>query len=229
MIYKTFQYNFDELNISVSHIEKILGYKQGESLEIIAGLIGKIIGEAKAICKIKAEYRIFENINFDYDAKTVAINDLKFDVKKVIYGQVRKSTSAALFLCTAGEGIGVRSRMAMKNGDLLEGYIYDVTGTEIVETAADIMQNELEKDMGALGRKITNRFSPGYCGWDVAEQQKLFQLMSDNYCGIRLTPSALMIPEKSVSGMVGIGVNVKRLPYSCNLCDMENCIYSRKT
>ncbi|MCK7538940.1 MAG: hypothetical protein MZV63_52410 [Marinilabiliales bacterium] len=47
---------------------------------------------------------------------------------------------------------------------------------------------------------ITNRFSPGYCGWDVAEQHKLFSFFKDNFCGITLTESALMNPVKSVSG-----------------------------
>lgn len=116
----------------------------------------------------------------------------------------------------------------MKEGDLLRGYVYDVVGSEIVEAAADKMQDELEKTMHASGKGITNRYSPGYCGWDVIEQQKLFRLMPDNYCGITLSESSLMYPFKSVSGFIGAGKNVKRLPYACHLCDMEDCIYRRK-
>ena len=82
-----------------------------------------------------------------------------------------------MFLCTAGKEIGIRSREAMKEGDLLTGYIYDVVGSEIVDSAADLMQNKLREKIAAEGKKITNRYSPGYCGWDVAEQHKLFQLM----------------------------------------------------
>ena len=84
----------------------------------------------------------------------------------------------------------------------------------IAEAASDIMQNELGKSAAISGNKITNRYSPGYCGWQVAEQHKLFQLIPDNYCGIRLTESALMDPEKSVSGIIGIGENVKINPYT---------------
>ena len=116
----------------------------------------------------------------------------------------------------------------MKEGDLLRGYVYDVIGSEIVEAAADKMQGELEKTMLASGKGITNRYSPGYCGWDVVEQQKLFRLMPDNFCGITLSESSLMYPFKSVSGFIGAGKNVKRLPYACHLCDMEDCIYRRK-
>ena len=49
--------------------------------------------------------------------------------------------------------IGIRSRNAMKERDLLRGYIYDVVGSEIVEAAADLMQAELEKTMSAFQEK----------------------------------------------------------------------------
>ena len=116
----------------------------------------------------------------------------------------------------------------MISGDLLKGYVYDVIGSEVVEAAADMMQEELKVEAAARGKNITNRFSPGYCGWDVAEQHKLFSFFRDNFCGITLTGSALMNPIKSVSGLIGIGENVKYAPYQCHLCDDRNCIYRNR-
>jgi len=113
----------------------------------------------------------------------------------------------------------------MLERDFLKGYIYDVIGSEIVEAAADLLQNDLEKNMLGKGKKITNRYSPGYCSWDVAEQHKLFQLIPDNFCGIRLTPSALMNPVKSISGFIGIGKDVRNNPYTCRLCNQRDCVY----
>jgi hypothetical protein len=51
--------------------------------------------------------------------------------------------------------------------------------------------------------------------------------MPDNFCGIRLNVSALMDPEKSISGFIGIGKNVRYYPYTCGLCDMQDCIYRK--
>ena len=228
ILYRTFQYNLNDLKLDVLQIESAIGYKYGESEETISQLISEILTECESIADIKAEYRIFDNVAFNETEKTVEVNGLIFNIKKIIFGQIRKSGSAAFFLGTAGEEIGIRSKKAMKEGDLLRGYIYDVVGSEIVEAAAERMQNQLEKEMQLTGMRITNRFSPGYCGWDVSEQHKLFQLMADNFCGIRLTPSALMDPVKSVSGIIGIGENVKRAPYTCSLCDMKDCIYRRR-
>lgn len=227
MIYKTFQFDFKDLKLTVSQIEKVLGYTEENSEAHFSELIEKALKEAAEVCSIKAEYRIFDDVIFTDINKTVSVNNVTFDIKKIVYGQLKKSESAAIFLCTAGEEIGKMSRRAMKSSDLLEGYIYDVVGSEIVEAAADLMQGEIEKLIASAGRKITNRFSPGYCGWDVSEQHKLFQLLPGTYCGIKLTASALMDPEKSISGMIGIGKNVRHLPYTCNICDKKDCVYRK--
>ena len=227
MLSKIFQYDFNDLKLSVSQIENVIGYKEGEDSELVTHLIEEILKESQEISNIKAQYSIFHDILFDNDKKSVSINNSGFYIKKIVFGQIKKSDSVAIFLCTAGNEIGIRSRKAMQEKDLLLGYLYDVVGSEIVEAAADLMQYELEKAAISAGKKITNRYSPGYCGWDVSEQHKLFQLVPYNYCGIRLTPSALMDPVKSVSGIIGIGEKVKSNPYSCNLCDLKDCIYRK--
>jgi hypothetical protein len=224
----TFRFSLNELNISVSQIEDVMGYKEGEDRTLVTDLIMEILKESEHISNIKSQYAIFRNVSFDNDSKSVIINKVGFQINKIVYGQIKKSDSVAIFLCTAGKEIGIRSRKAMEERDFLRGYIYDVVGSEIVEAAADIMQNELEKEVFQSGKKITNRYSPGYCSWNVSEQHKLFQMVPDNFCGIKLTESALMDPVKSISGFIGIGTNVKFNPYTCSLCDMKDCLYRKK-
>jgi len=223
----TFQFSFPDLKITVAQIERTMGYLEGESHEPVAGLTGKLLREAELVCSIKGEYRIFPVAGFFDAEKSIEISGLVFNVRKIVYSQIKKSDSVALFLCTAGPEIGKLSRKSMRDGDLLTGYIYDVIGSEVVEAAADLVQDNLLKEMASAGKQITNRYSPGYCGWDVAEQQKLFRLMQDNFCGIRLNDSSLMDPEKSVSGFIGTGENVKYNPYTCRLCNMKDCIYGK--
>jgi hypothetical protein len=224
---KIFQIDFKDLKVSVSHIENIMGFNEGDDREFVRSLIHEILTESEEIADIRAQYAIFSRISFDNGNKSVTVDNTGFNIKKIVYGQISKSESVAFFLCTAGEEIGKRSRKAMYERDFLRGYIYDIVGSEIAEAAADLMQNELEQNAAAEGLRITNRYSPGYCGWDVAEQNKLLQLIPYNYCGIILNESALMNPEKSVSGIVGIGKNVKSNSYACGICDMNDCIYRK--
>jgi hypothetical protein len=214
----------------VEALERTMGYMPGTAPEPVTELIQELSEELIPMGGVKAEYRVFNNVRLWSEDKTVEIKGVRFNVQPIIFRQIKKSEDIALFICTAGPAIGEMSRRSMKEGDLLKGYIYDVVGSGVVENAADRMHEELKSEATARGKKITNRFSPGYCGWDVAEQHKLFSFFRDNFCGITLTESALMNPVKSVSGIIGIGRNVIYAPYQCHLCEDKNCIYrNRKT
>ena len=205
-----------------------MGYSPGTAPESVTDLIVEVSEELSPLGDVRAEYRIFKNVSFYPGDKTIEVEGVVFAVKPIIFRQIKDAEEVALFICTAGPEVGFRSRTSMKDGDLLRGYVYDVIGSEVVENAADRMQEKLRLALAGEGLNITNRFSPGYCGWDVAEQHKLFSFFPDNYCGITLTESALMNPVKSVSGLVGIGREVRYAPYQCHLCEDKNCIYRGK-
>ena len=226
-LYKSFDFEFSELQIDKSSIEKFLGESEGADQELVKFMIEDILKEAAQKSKVKGEYRIFNNIRFNPDVKSLTVNNIDFEIKKIVYTELRNSESIAVFLCTAGEEIGIIIKNAMQEGDFLRGYIADAVGSHIVDSASELLQRKLEKTLISSGKKITNRYSPGYCDWYVAEQHKLFQLLPENYTGIKLTHSALMEPIKSISGFIGIGENVRYNPYTCSFCDRLDCVARR--
>ena len=112
-------------------------------------------------------------------------------------------------------------------GDMVRVFIADALGSVIAEKCADRMEQHLQTEIDKLQWHHTNRFSPGYCGWHVSQQQLLFPLFNGHTCGVRLTDSSLMVPIKSVSGIIGLGSTVRHLDYTCGLCDFKQC-YKRK-
>jgi hypothetical protein len=52
---------------------------------------------------------------------------------------------------------------------------------------------------------ISRRFSPGYCDWNIGQQRMLFWALSGKEIGIRLNGRCLMVPQKSISGIIGMG------------------------
>ncbi len=219
-----YNYSFSDLPVTADLLERQMGYGEGGSPDPIGETIGQIISEAPDRTDIRGGYVIIKNFELK-DRTHIRVNDIEFNSGKIITGSLRKSDKIAFFLMTAGKGIETWSREMMDSGDPLSGYIIDMLGSETVESAMDLMQEELERDMEKQGLHITNRYSPGYCGWLVKEQQKLFTLFPENFCDISLSGSSLMIPIKSVSGIIGIGKDVRKMAYSCKICDMENCIY----
>jgi Vitamin B12 dependent methionine synthase, activation domain len=220
-----FHFDFKDLKIDASRIKHVLGENKGEELNLVNDLIEDILKDSGELNNIKAQYLTFNDIKFDDNNHLVSLSNISFNVGKVIFSQIKKSESIAVLLSTAGEEITTKSRNAMQEGDLLKGYIYDIFGSLVVESAVDLMTEKFKENLLSEAEKITAKYSPGYCGWDVAEQHKLFQLIPDNFCGIVLTQSALMKPVKSLSGIIGIGENVKFNPNTCKICGFKDCIY----
>jgi cobalamin-dependent methionine synthase I len=144
---------------------------------------------------------------------------------QIVVSQFRKSEKAVLFVCTIGSGMETWAQKISSEGDPTLSYLVDTVASVTVEQATDVLHDHIGKHMMALGLKITNRYSPGYCDWLVSEQHLLFSFLPAHFCGITLTESALMIPIKSVSGIVGAGTAVKRVDYMCDTCGMKDCTY----
>ena len=60
-----------------------------------------------------------------------------------------------------------------------------------------------------------------------AEQRKLFTLLPPAPCGITLTDSCLMLPIKSISGVMAVGSCVEKRPYGCAICGRKDCYKNR--
>ncbi|MBN2666547.1 MAG: hypothetical protein JXR67_08555 [Bacteroidales bacterium] len=221
----TFQYDFSELGVDGERIGRLLGCGEGYQAADFSGLILELIGNIAPVCSAKAGYSIYPVEEWKNAAKSATIHGIDFNLRDVVFSQVRKAESLALFICTAGPEPEKLCKKAMEDGDPLASYIYDIIGSEIAELASRLVLKEVRKASEISGLRVTNRYSPGYCGWDVSEQHKLFELMPGNSCGVSLNASALMNPEKSVSGLIGIGAEVSFDAYPCNLCRRTDCLY----
>ena len=223
---KNYNYSFDELNIKVGMVEEAMGYFDSTSPEPFPEMIALALKQSDALCNIKGSLRISSDFSCDKKGH-FTFEGLTFNTGTKIIKQLEKAGGAVLFICTAGSGIGERSKDLMANGDFMEGYILDVIGSVAVEAAIDKIQDSLENEMIGKGYNLTNRYSPGYCGWSLTEQAQLFDLFPNNYCGIQLSESFLMDPVKSVSGVMGFGINVKLGIYECQLCELTTCFYRK--
>ena len=155
---------------------------------------------ASELCQIVGGYKIFTDITIDSTSDTIRINDKIFYPGKKVVQRIKTATQAALFLCTAGAKITEHSRQKSAQGDELMAFILDTIGSVAVDKAADCLLDKILNNITGLGLGITDSFSPGYCDWNVAEQQKLFSLLPSAFCHISLSDTSLMHPVKSVSG-----------------------------
>jgi hypothetical protein len=187
----------------------------------------QVFDQLPHISDIRGGYIVFDDIEIFRNEGTVRINDQMLTPQTKICGYMKNAEKLAVLICTAGVGFSRFSDKYNKEGDYLKGYITDTFGSIVVEKAIDYIQEKLEVEMRKQGMRITNRYSPGYCNWQLSDQRQLFELLPQNRCGISLSESCLMHPLKSVSGMAGIGKNVRKNRYACDICNNTTCIYRK--
>lgn len=224
---KEFSYTFNELKITEADVTELMGFEPGLAPEPFPETIQMALEKAKEICRPTGGFSVFSDCGVNTSHKTISIETQLFHPDKIIVTQLKPAQQIAIFVCTAGNAITDLANEMMTNGDIMLGYALDTIGSVVADRTALKIQQELENDSFQKGLKISDRFSPGYCDWDVAEQHKLFSLLPCGFCGVTLSASALMWPVKSVSGIIGIGKNLIQKGYQCHWCTDKDCFVGK--
>ena len=198
------------LKISPQKVGKILRLEHGRESQLVEGLIDQVI----TCSDPKAAYKLCYIDEKSEDAVVVEGHQLKSKV-------LRKNLDAVerLFPYVVTLGPGLEEAI---NGidDPLEKYYLDVIGNVALNAARKYLHDQLCKKFAL---KKISFMSPGSLQeWPIEAQGSLFQLLTDveGAIGVRLTPSFLMIPKKSVSG---IYFQTEVSFFNCQLCQRGKC------
>jgi hypothetical protein len=132
-------------------------------------------------------------------------------------------------ICTVGAAIEHRVRLLWDERELPLAVMLDSVGSAAAESLAEYANDLLCQAAIPAGVKVTNRISPGYAGWDTAEQAALFGLCPGGPIAVSLNESCVMTPGKSISFLVGVGPEARVDHYftQCRRCWMRDCAYRR--
>jgi hypothetical protein len=143
----------------------------------------------------------------------------------------RKADSLALFALTIGQKISEEIKRHFEAKEFALGSVLDAVASAGIDRAADSMENYylrlLEKEGKTKASKGIIRYNPGYCGWHISGQKKLFEFLHPEDIGIELMDSFLMKPLKSISGVMVFGekkIHVFKDSYPfCSQCKTRSC------
>ncbi len=218
-----FKPSFDEICFNRQNVLDRLGYKQAAASQDYIDLVERLYKDSERHIKAQCGYLVLDDDDVLFSDKGIFLKGIVFKTGEIIGAALRKMEKTAIFAATIGQEFDYWSKRTFEDVDPLAGYIIDIIGSEMAEALLVWLENKIIQAEKHYGNQCSRSYSPGYCGWDVAEQQKLFSFLPHNFCNIRLTESALMIPHKSVSGIIGIGKDIKRHTYPCNICTISSC------
>ncbi len=224
---KIFNYTFQDLNICQDEFLLTLSNPTDSSYTIVKEIVDDYFLKLELNNEITGGYTIVDSFKTNTDKKSITLHNKTFYTEKIIVRQLKNVEKIAIVVGTAGNWVSNLSQKYTNDDNILEGYILDQIGSLIVEKTMDKIHKSLELDMFNNNLNVTKRISPGYCGWNVAEQSKLFALLPNYFCNISLTDSAFMKPTKSLSGIVGIGKNIVRIKSFCNECSEPGCLHKK--
>lgn len=216
---------YADIVVEKKKIGSLIGYANGDLPQHTEEIIDEITLHLSSKIEINAGYRL---VDFQYSVSQLSgsmLGNIFFNTDKIITSQLKKAEKAAVFLCTIGSQMENWTKKLLAEGNSVQGYLVDVTASTIVESVADQLHDHIGYEIEKYGWQKTNRYSPGYCNWSVNEQQKLFSFFPPGFCNVQLTDSCLMIPIKSVSGVIGLGSKVKYEEYLCDRCGIRDCTH----
>ncbi len=152
----------------------------------------------------------------DRSADTVAMNGICFS-SRILNINLSKVERVFPFVATCGKDV---ENYVPAVDDMLLSYYLDEIKESALSAAADYVLQYLKKNYGL---EETGIMSPGSLeDWPIQQQEQLFSLLGDvnEAIGVELTESFLMIPTKSISGILFQSESSFK---SCQLCPRENC------
>lgn len=137
----------------------------------------------------------------------------------------------ALFAITLGAEAGAEIARLFNVNDFALACMLDSAASVAADQIADLVERRYRDalrlddwrpdDGGVL------RYSPGYCGWHISGQKRLFEFLHPEQIGVTLRDSYLMEPLKSVSGVIVAGPReIHNFPITyafCKHCETRSC------
>ena len=113
-----------------------------------------------------------------------------------------KGDMAPFFIVTCGAAISLLEKELFAADQYRRYLLLHGFGVQLAESMAAKMHRHIRLESG-LDEKQGKRFSPGYPAWpELADQQKLVQLLHAGKIGVSLSEKFQLIPELSVSAMI---------------------------
>jgi len=215
------------LAIDPAEVLRFQGYKQGRDVPSpeVRALFDEALAEGRRLMapRVVARWAPVTRRSadgFEVDGESLAIPGIG-----PRWGAVAHVAAA---VCTIGEALERRVSALWEARELPLASMLDSVGSGAVESLAEYV-NDLLCQQGLPSLRVTNRISPGYGEWDVAEQGRLFRLCPGDAIGVTLNEACVMTPGKSISLLVGAGPDARVDHYfsQCGRCWMRDCAYRR--
>jgi len=225
-----------KVDVKSSEFERLLGYPAGHVLgarecELAAGAREFFARNGKPWVYIR-EVELYRA------DQTLRLDGTEFHSRHLSdYLSQAGAARAALVIVSAGSSCEEQARCLWEDSKPDEYFFLEVFGSAVVEHLVASVSGRVCALAESEGLMAVPHYSPGYTGWDIADQGKLFKLITGGMSHplaepIEVLPSGMLKPKKSLLAVVAL---TERNPQNlatprlvpCETCSFAPCQYRR--
>jgi hypothetical protein len=219
-----------DVRVQESEYQRLLGYPDDHALE---GRALELAQWARGWYAQNGRPWIYvhETPPFELRNGKLRIHGREF-ASKTLRDQLERAeaTKGMLVVVSAGRECEERARQLWNEEKPDEYFFLEVLGSAVVEHLVTFTGARICAWAEPRGMAVLPHYSPGYTGWDVADQVPLFHLLrngngEDFPRDIAVKESGMLQPKKSLLALFGLTTRVDRVQALRDLVPCENCSF----
>jgi hypothetical protein len=134
-------------------------------------------------------------------------------------------------VATIGPELERRVHELQAAGEGLRSYLLDSAGVVALGNVGEAIRCLAEETAAQQGWGVSPSLSPGsLVGWPLVGQRELCALLPLDAIGVRLNAHCVLVPHKSVSGLIGLGpgYEASKVGSVCKYCSLQNTCWRRR-
>ena len=128
------------------------------------------------------------------------------DIRSAKLARFLNGCKEVLFIgATAGSVVMEAIRGDTEGGDMTRGVVIDAVASEMTDAALDWIMGFFNRLLARENARLTRgRFSAGYGDFLLENQKMMYDMLELDRIGVTINENFILMPEKSVTAVVGI-------------------------
>jgi hypothetical protein len=194
----------DPLPVAVSRplVLLRLGYRRPSQVpEKTARILDEVMEHARGLLAPRAVHRLVD-VRLPEPGVTLIGGTLR-STSRSLHERLAACSRAVVFAATVGPQVEGWGHDLMERGEMTRALLADAYASAAAIALGLEVETIAARLLAPLGLTAVKRYAPGYGDWSLSDQAPLHALLDSSRIGITLTEDSLMLPAKSISGVIG--------------------------
>jgi hypothetical protein len=218
------------VNVAEAEYRRLLGYPPGH---VPGARAEELAAAARRYYAANGRPWVYvREVELYASEQTLRLDGIEFHSRHLLdYLRQAGATRAVLAAVSAGSSCELHARKLWEESKPDEYFFLEVLGSAVVEHLVAGISGRICALAETEGLIAVPHYSPGYSGWDISDQPRLFDLITRGMAKpfpepLEVMSSGMLNPKKSMLAVVGLTARTPQSLASPRLVPCESCSFS---